>query len=334
MLKHKLESLPDIPKSFYSVDKWPACRDSFRKNNVDEGSCDASWAIIPASMLSDRLCIESNGSRTNRLSAEDLLACCSECATQQNGCGEGVVQKVFQFWMGQGIVSEGCMPYSKSSLVNQKSSDCELRCTNPKFRTNSYKRDKHFGSLSYRLPNDELQILVEMIKHGPVVAEMTVYEDLLYYSNGIYEHVVGEKIGTDLVKIIGWDSEHSVTAETNYEEPVKYWRVETSWDDEWASNGFKIVRGDQHTKPRRFADVTTLRTSHKRPTMAKRILRGKLEASCPWTNAWRVKINPIKSNSILMMSPPQLPSRQTQPQRASDPQEPPNQIFKSQNCKN
>jgi hypothetical protein len=57
-------------------------------------------------MLSDRLCIESNGSRTNRLSAEDLLACCSECATQQNGCGEGVVQKVFQFWMGQGIVSE------------------------------------------------------------------------------------------------------------------------------------------------------------------------------------------------------------------------------------
>jgi hypothetical protein len=155
------------------------------------------------------------------------------------------------------------MPYSKSSRVNQKSSDCELRCTNPKFRTNSYKRDKHFGSLSYRLPNDELQILVEMIKHGPVVAEMTVYEDLLYYSNGkinsnttfkmtfskklivlgIYEHVVGEKIGTDLVKIIGWDSEHSVTAETNYEEPVKYWIIETSWDDEWASKGFKIVRG-------------------------------------------------------------------------------------------
>jgi hypothetical protein len=64
------------------------------------------------------------------------------------------------------------------------------------------------------------------------------------------------------------------------------------------------VAGDQHTKPRVFADVTTLRTSHKRPTMAKRILRGKLEASCPWTNAWRVKINPIKSNSILMMSPP------------------------------
>jgi hypothetical protein len=52
-------------------------------------------------MFSGRLRIESNGSNTSRLSAEDLLA----CATKQNGCGGGVVQKVFQFWMGQGIVS-------------------------------------------------------------------------------------------------------------------------------------------------------------------------------------------------------------------------------------
>jgi cathepsin B len=70
--------------------------------------------MIPASMLSDRLCIESNGSFTTRLSPEDLLACCSECATQQNGSGGGVVQKVFQFWMEQGIVSGG--PYNKSEV--------------------------------------------------------------------------------------------------------------------------------------------------------------------------------------------------------------------------
>jgi cathepsin B len=63
--------------------------------------------MIPASILSDRLCIESNGSETSRLSAEDLLACCPECVTQQNGCGGGVVQKVFEFWMVQGIVSGG-----------------------------------------------------------------------------------------------------------------------------------------------------------------------------------------------------------------------------------
>ncbi|CAH1377193.1 unnamed protein product [Tenebrio molitor] len=249
VLKHKFGSPPDIPKSYHSFNKWHACRDVLRDDSVDEGSCDASWAMIPASMLSDRLCIESNGSFTTRLSPEDLLACCSECATQQNGSGGGVVQKVFQFWIGQGIVSggpynksEGCMPYSKSSFVDQKSSKCELRCTNPKFRT-SYKRDKHFGSLSYRLPNDELQIQVEIIKHGPVVAEITVYEDLLYYTWGTYEHVVGEKIGTEVVKIVGWDSRESVTAQTD-DDRVNYWTVVTSWGNEWGRDGvFDIVRG-------------------------------------------------------------------------------------------
>jgi cathepsin B len=154
------------------------------------------------------------------------------------------------------------MPYSKSSFVDQKSSECEIRCTNPNFGT-SYIADKHFGSLSYTLPNDELQIQVEIITHGPVVAEMTVYEDLLYYSSGkinsnttfkmtfskklialgIYEHVVGEKIGTEVVKIIGWSSDESVTGKSD-DDRVNYWIVVTSWGDEWGVKGsFKIVRG-------------------------------------------------------------------------------------------
>ncbi|KAJ3625046.1 hypothetical protein MTP99_018616 [Tenebrio molitor] len=249
VLKHKLESLPDIPKSFHYFGKWAACIDAFINGNLNEGSCDASWAMIPASILSDRLCIESNGNITSRLSTEDLLACCPECVTQRNGCDGGIVQNVFQFWMMQGIVSggpynksEGCMPYSKSSFVDQKSSECEIRCTNPNFGT-SYIADKHFGSLSYRLPNDELQIQVEIITHGPVVAEMTVYEDLLYYSSGIYEHVVGEKIGTEVVKIIGWSSDESVTGKSD-DDRVNYWIVVTSWGDEWGVKGsFKIVRG-------------------------------------------------------------------------------------------
>jgi cathepsin B len=154
------------------------------------------------------------------------------------------------------------MPYSKSSFVDQKSSQCKIQCTNPNFRT-SYIADKHFGSLSYRLPNDELQIQVEIIKHGPVVAEITVYEDYLYYSEGkinsnttfkmtfskklialgIYEHVVGEKIGTDVVKIIGWYSDESVTAKTS-DDRVNYWIVVTCWGEEWGVEGSsKFLRG-------------------------------------------------------------------------------------------
>jgi hypothetical protein len=43
MLKHKLESLPDIPKWYDHYSGWPACKDVFINNKVNEGSCDASW---------------------------------------------------------------------------------------------------------------------------------------------------------------------------------------------------------------------------------------------------------------------------------------------------
>jgi hypothetical protein len=43
MLKHKLESLPDIPRSYHYSIEWPACKDVFINDNVNEGSCDASW---------------------------------------------------------------------------------------------------------------------------------------------------------------------------------------------------------------------------------------------------------------------------------------------------
>jgi hypothetical protein len=60
---------------------------------------------------------------------------------------------------------------------------------------------------------------------------------------GVYEHVVGEKIGTEVVKIIGWNSQESVTAQTD-DDRVNYWTLVTSWGDEWGRNGvFKIVRG-------------------------------------------------------------------------------------------
>jgi hypothetical protein len=43
VLKHKLESLPDIPESFHYFGKWAACIDAFINGNLNEGSCDASW---------------------------------------------------------------------------------------------------------------------------------------------------------------------------------------------------------------------------------------------------------------------------------------------------
>jgi hypothetical protein len=54
------------------------------------------------------------------------------------------------------------------------------------------------------------------------------------------------------------------------------------------------------TKTRLFADDTAVWTSQRNPAIAARILQGHLNNITTWTNTWRIKLNPLKSQSILM----------------------------------
>jgi hypothetical protein len=54
------------------------------------------------------------------------------------------------------------------------------------------------------------------------------------------------------------------------------------------------------TKTRLFADDTAVWTSQRNPAIAAMILQGHLNNITTWTNTWRIKPNPLKSQSILM----------------------------------
>jgi hypothetical protein len=54
------------------------------------------------------------------------------------------------------------------------------------------------------------------------------------------------------------------------------------------------------TKTRLFADDIAVWTSQRNPAIAARILQGHLNNITTWTNTWRIKPNPLKSQSILM----------------------------------
>ena len=44
----------------------------------------------------------------------------------------------------------------------------------------------------------------EILENGPVISQMVVYEDLLGYQSGVYEHREGSIIGGHAVLIVGW----------------------------------------------------------------------------------------------------------------------------------
>lgn len=79
--------------------------------------------------------------------------------------------------------------------------------------------------------------MTEIYEHGSVEAAFTVYEDFIYYKEGVYQHVTGAKLGGHAIMLIGWGEENG----------VKYWQAVNSWNDNWGDKEtFKILRGVDH----------------------------------------------------------------------------------------
>ncbi|XP_063903582.1 cathepsin B-like cysteine proteinase 4 [Zophobas morio] len=226
-----------LPSSFDARSNWPQCAD-ITGNILDQGNCSSCWAFATTEVMSDRLCIQSNGKVKMQLSAEDVVSCCSTCGYQ---CRGGYPASVFQYWDTYGVVSggdylsnSGCKPYGSSEFNNSVVAECQLECSNPSYKT-PYNSDKHFGANFYEVSAEESQIRAEIYAKGAVSVVFTVYQDFSYYQTGVYYHTYGAMLGLHAVKIIGWGTE----------DRLPYWLVANSWGKSWGGLGgfFKILRG-------------------------------------------------------------------------------------------
>ncbi|KAJ3625038.1 hypothetical protein MTP99_018611 [Tenebrio molitor] len=239
-MHHRRRYFDTIPDFFDARNKWPFCKDII--NTVDhQGNCtSSSWAFAAASVMSDRMCIESKGKIKVHLSAEDMLSCCEECRKTGNGCSGGNILKTWKLWVRDGIVTGGyyglnigCKPVSASTFHESQSPKCQKICTNDKYKIR-YRDDKHRGGLIYIISFDVRQIQTEIFKYGPVSATFYLWKDLFYYAKGVYAPVKGPKFGLHSVKILGWGTEDG----------TPYWLVANSWGRHWGNGGlFKYVRG-------------------------------------------------------------------------------------------
>ncbi|PIC29456.1 hypothetical protein B9Z55_021022 [Caenorhabditis nigoni] len=224
---HPPEFLSRAPTSFDARDHWPNCNSI--KMIRDQAYCGSCWAFGAAEVISDRICIQSNGTDQPIISPEDILTCC----TNSHGCQGGFVLEAMKFWKSNGVVTggdfqgDGCIPYSYGSCSDCHTAQTTPKCKNTcqeKYTKNEYKEDKYYGSSAYRLStsNAVRTIQNEILRNGPVEATYQVYEDFYYYKSGVYEYVSGKLMGGHAVKIIGW----------GVEENVDYWLIANSWGTE------------------------------------------------------------------------------------------------------
>uniref|UniRef100_A0A915E2N7 Peptidase C1A papain C-terminal domain-containing protein n=1 Tax=Ditylenchus dipsaci TaxID=166011 RepID=A0A915E2N7_9BILA len=213
-----------LPREFDARQKWPTCESLHRV--VNQGGCGSCWALSATSVMSDRICIHSNGSRHLQISAQDLIECCPHCG----GC-RGTVWALFSFvhWKEHGLVTgagygsyEGCKPYEKSPSCG---SPCSIDTYNGKqgvydvcwsncqpLYDKTYQQDlnkakkvywvkpnllnnviysKTMNQMAEMLKNNNVdyQTLIkrELMLNGPMIACFVVYDEFQHYKSGIYD---------------------------------------------------------------------------------------------------------------------------------------------------
>ena len=92
-----------MPKYYNTREKFPDCHPEV----LDQQICGSCWAFASSGMLSDRLCISSEGQIKVTLSAQDMI----NCDFENFGCHGGYFIPAIEYLQSDGTVSNQCKPY-------------------------------------------------------------------------------------------------------------------------------------------------------------------------------------------------------------------------------
>jgi len=222
----------NIPASFDARVQWENCTSV--STIFDQARCGSCWAFGAVQTIQDRFCIASNGNNQVLLSFEDMVS----CDDSDDGCEGGSAEGAMSYAQSSGLVSAGCYPYgvptcdpSQEPCLNfVDTPSCQQTCQDNEQWTQS----KHYLSTWNSIAGDADSIATEIMNNGPVEACFSVYEDLLSYKSGVYQHTTGDYLGGHCLKLAGWGVENG----------TPYWLAMNSWTTYWGDQGtFKILRG-------------------------------------------------------------------------------------------
>lgn len=198
---------------------------------IDQGQCQASWAISAVGALEAAHCI--NTGALVRLSSQDVISCGTN---GQNTCSGGVSSRAFE-WLSHindgGVCTEGSFPYSSSAGSAQgcpKNSD-------PNFACAKVDVGAHFYDVQHFRDHTQLETTV---RQQPVAALATTGVQYFQYIKGGV--LMGDEAACpsqqldSSVLIVGFGTLDG----------VKYWKIRNSWSTWWGDGGFAYIeRGFQ-----------------------------------------------------------------------------------------
>lgn len=153
-------------------------------------------------------------------------------AQQLFNCGGGACNFGWQpssaasFLKSKGIVDAACVPYESGSTGS------DIQCKKNFCNNQAERTYKITGSTTPSFWGGSATKVKEALKKGPLMTTMTVYEDFLVYSSGIYKSVSKKSVGGHAVSLVGFNDQE------------RYWIVRNSWGSDWGEAGFIRVSYD------------------------------------------------------------------------------------------
>ncbi|CAL6001649.1 Cathepsin_B [Hexamita inflata] len=239
-----------IPDSFSWFEQKPECL-----LVRDVNTCYAHWAFAAMGVFSDNRCIRGRDPVRVTYSEQFYLSCNYYSADR---CTSGNISYPVWFMRYTGATTEACVKY-KNQWQNwwtpSQGRICPDKCDDgsviPLVKI-TLDKQINFDACDNSRNNMTKEDMMKqhIFTYGSLLGIFDVYNDFLYYSFGIYQHVKGSFIGKQPIIIVGYGEESG----------VKYWIVRGDRGVIWGESGdhdpekydtdevgyFRILRGTNH----------------------------------------------------------------------------------------
>ena len=215
----------EVPEMFDWRKAHPGCP---QQNAPMPANCAASYVYSTLSAMSDHICASNN--HTVSLSPQEVL----DCPKGGRGCKGGSVNQVLGWGKRKGFIEKKC-------YMDKDSTEQDGKCPDDHLVDNECRQKNHiYKVVDFCLAQDTEGVKREILKNGPVIAQMNVATDFITYKEGVY-HRTADSFkfpGNHIVKVVGWDM-------GDEDSGTPFWIAQNVWGQDWGEDGFfKIAMGE------------------------------------------------------------------------------------------
>jgi len=203
----------------------------------NQGECGSCYSLAAMTVYETRLRIKTQMKDKTLMSGQDVLS----CSRTNQGCEGGYPFLVGKHAAEYGLVPEACAPYKASDIDCDSLQFTSQKCANRRYYAKHY---RYVGG--YYGACNELLMMKEIMRNGPVIVAFQAPSSLFYYNGGIFTGPPPKHEGKTEHGVRYWEqTNHAVVAMGWGEENGhKYWIIKNTWGPHWGEKGyFRIQRG-------------------------------------------------------------------------------------------